>query len=309
MIPVHPSNAFAVPARPPVDDGWTVIWTRGQGCSHLADILATGEARRADGDLKGACLAAKADLLVTSSLSTFDLVPVVVPESVDLDRVASVVAAASGGPHTSLAARVAQRISTVMGIPGSVVSVSQDEDADVGAMETLERVGEAAPRLERRLLRAGSAGALVSELEAHTLLVLGAPGGSWLQRQFFGPGKKIRSAAPNGVVVVKDAPARCFQRMDTDPVAFGPGMRVGDALKVLHIPAVPVLDEGRLLGIVRREALGAAEPTATVAEVMMDPVFVYVDDPIGDVRDLSEFLDGSPVPVVDHQGVCLGSIA
>ena len=69
-----------------------------------------------------------------------------------------------------------------------------------------------------------------------------------------------------------------------------------------------MLDAGRLLGIVRREGLDQAAPGATVADVMEDPVFVYADDPLDDVAELVAFLDGARVPVIDGEGLLVGSI-
>jgi hypothetical protein len=289
-------------------DGWTVVWTRGRGCAELAGILDTGVPRHVEDDPRTACIAARADLMVAAALTSFDLVPLVVPAAVDFNRVTGVTAAVAGGPHTSLAARVAERIARVLDASGTVVSVSRNPESDRDAIDMLEQIGDDAPMLEQRILRARSARAVVNELSESTLLVVGAPGGSWLQRQFFGPGKRLMSAAPNGVVVVRDAPARCFQEVAPAPAALGTALRVEDALQVVDSPATPVLDGGRLLGIVRRDGLDRAAPGATVGDVMDDPVFVYVDDPLDDVAELTEFLDGAPVPVIDHEGYLLGSI-
>ena len=308
MTSVHPSRDNDTHCGPQVADGWTVVWTRGQGCADLAEILAADTPRHAEGDLKAACVATRADLLVASALTSFDLVPTVVPDGVAFDRITDVVAAVAGGPHTSLAARVAQRIASVMDVPGTLVSVAGDGEDDLAAVEMLQQLGLDAPLLRQRVLHARSARAVVRELGESTLLVIGAPGGSWLQRQFFGPGKRLMSAAPNGIVVVREAPERCYRRLVDEIVALGPAMPAGEALRVVEHPASPVVDEGRLVGVVRREGLGAAEPQATVGDIADEPVFVYVDDPMDDVAELSEFLDGSPVPVVDREGRLLGWI-
>ncbi len=289
--------------------GWTVLWTRGESCAAVADVLSTGTAQRVEGDLRAACIHARADLLVSSTMSSFDLVPTIAPDVVDLDTVGSVVAAVAGGPHTDLATRVAQRMASSLGVSGCVVSVSQDDETDRQARAMLDQVGSVAPDLERWLLRANSASAVVDELEPDTLLVLGAPGGSWLQRQFFGPGKRLRKAAPNGVVVVRDAPMRCFHGAVDEAVALGTELAVVDALRVVQEPAAPVVDGGRLIGMASRRALEDADAGATVGEIMGDPVFVYIDDPLADVEELAAFLDRAPVPVVDRDGRLLGSIS
>ena len=73
--------------------------------------------------------------------------------------------------------------------------------------------------------------------------------------------------------------------------------------------AAPVVQEGKLIGVVSRRAMDKAGADATVGQVMGDPVFVYIDDPLGDVAELRAFLDRAPVPVVDRDGRLLGSIA
>ena len=308
MIPVHPSREDNLSGGQELVEGWTVVWTRGEGCADIAEILALETPRRVEGDLRAACVAARADLLVAGALTSFDLVPTVVPDAVDLPRVTDVVAAVAGGPHTALAARIAQRIASLCQVPGTLVSVSRDDDGDRSALEMLERIGSSAPLLEQRVLRARSARAVVGELGETTLLVIGAPGGSWLQRQFFGPGKQLIRTAPNGTVVVRDAPERCYRRLREDALAFGGAMPAGEALKVVEHSAAPVVEDGRLVGIIRRSALEAAGGETTVGEAMEDPVFVYVDDPVDELAHLAEFLEGSPVPVVDRDARLLGSI-
>jgi hypothetical protein len=284
-----------------------VVWTRGPGCADLAALLAAGEPIHAKGDLRSACVATGADLLVASSLTSFDLVPTVVPHHVDLERARSVVAAVAGGPHSGLAARVAGRAAAELGVPGEVVSVSPDDDGDRRAAEMLETIGAEAPDLDRRVFRAGSARAVLDGLGADTLLILGAPGGSWLQRQFFGPGKRLIGAAPDGVIVVRHAPTRCFQLMEPAE-AVGPELRVEDARRTLAVPAIPVVAGGRMIGILRLAGLGDVPGDATAGEVMEDPVEVYVDDVTDDVADLRRFLDGGPVPVVEADGRLVGWI-
>lgn len=284
-----------------------MVWTRGPGCADLAALLAADEPIHAKGDLRTACVATGADLLVASSLTSFDLVSTVVPHHVDLERARAVVAAVAGGPHSGLAARVAGRVAAELGVPGEVVSVSPDDEGDRRAAEMLEAIGAEAPDLDRRVLRAGSARAVLEGLDSDTVLVLGAPGGSWLQRQFFGPGKRLIGAAPDGVIVVRHAPVRCFQLMEPAE-AVGPELRVEDARRALAVPAIPVVADGRMIGILRLAGLADVPGDATAGEAMEDPVEVYVDDLTDDVAGLRRFLDGGPVPVVEADGRLVGWI-
>jgi len=284
-----------------------VVWTRGPGCADLAALLSADEPIHAKGDLRTACIAVGADLLVASSLTSFDLVPTVVPHHVDLGRARAVVAAVAGGPHSGLAARVAGRVAAELAIRGEVVSVSPDQEADRRAAEMLDSIGAEAPDLDRRVLRAGSARAVLDGLGSDTLLVLGAPGGSWLQRQFFGPGKRLIGAAPDGVIVVRQAPGRCFQLMEAAE-AVGPELRVEDARRTLAVPTIPVVSDGRMIGILRVGDLDDTPGDATAGEVMEDSVSVYVDDLTDDLADLHRFLDGGPIPVVRDDGRLVGWI-
>ena len=284
-----------------------MVWTRGPGCADLAALLAADEPIHAKGDLRTACVATGADLLVASSLTSFDLVSTVVPHHVDLERARGVVAAVAGGPHSGLAARVAGRVAAELGVPGEVVSVSPDDEGDRRAAEMLEAIGAEAPDLDRRVFRAGSARAVLEGLDPDTVLVLGAPGGSWLQRQFFGPGKRLIGAAPDGVIVVRHSPVRCFQLMEPAE-AVGPELRVEDARRALAVPAIPVVADGRMIGILRLAGLADVPGDATAGEAMEDPVEVYVDDLTDDVAGLRRFLDGGPVPVVEADGRLVGWI-
>jgi hypothetical protein len=307
VIPVHSLHDDSARSRSQLAGSWTVVWTRGPGCADLAAVLSDGEPVHAKGDVRSACIAAGADLLVASSLTSFDLVSTVVPHHVDLERARAVVAAVAGGPHSALAARVAGRAAAELDIPGEVVSVSPDDEGDRRAAEMLETVGAEAPELGRRLLRAGSARAVLDGLDTDTILVLGAPGGSWLQRQFFGPGKRLIGAAPDGVIVVRHSPVRCFQLMEPAE-AVGPELRVEDARRTLAVPTIPVVADGRMIGILRIAGLGDVPGDATAGAAMEDPVEVYVDDLTDDVAGLQRFLDGGPVPVVEADGRLVGWI-
>lgn len=287
--------------------GWSVVWTRGEGCPDLAGLLAGGDARRAGPDLRASCVEARADILVGRKLTSFDLVSMAVPYGFDPPRVESVVAAVAGGPHSLLAARVARRLSAALDVPASLVAASPEEAADLAAEEALERAAALIPITERRVLRAANPGAAVRALPPGSLLVLGAPGGTWWQRQFTGPGRQLRLGAPAGAVVVRRAPRRCFHYME-EPAAMGVQMPAGEALRLAGTTLVPVAEEGRLVGLVRHRALRAADPATPLGRIMEAPAFALAEDPLDVVGGLSTFLDGGPVPVVDASGRLCGMV-
>ena len=291
---------FLPGARP-----WSVVWTRGKGCPELAALLGEGRERRAGPDLAATCVEARADLLIARRLASFDLVPLAVPHDFDPRAVGEVVAAVAGGPHSLLAARVAERLGGALGVPTSLLAASPDERKDDAAEVALQRAGDLIGTRERRLVRAANPGAAVHALARGSLLVLGAPGGTWWRRQFFGPGHRLQVMAPAGAVVVRTSPRRCFQEM-TEPAAMGEQMPVGEALRVATNAIVPVADRGYLVGLVRRRALAAAPPTATLGSLMEAPVSVRLEAPLTAARALSEGLEGAPVPVVDEEGRLCG---
>lgn len=290
------------------DEGPTVIWTRGKGCASLAELIGGDGASKVGGDLATACIEARADLLVARHLSSFDLIDVAVPHHFVPGRVRSVAAAVAGGPHSSLAAGIAGRIATSLGLPGRIVIASPEAVDDKRAEVILNDIPPDDFGMARDVVRAVSARALVEGFEPGTLLVLGAPGGSWMQRQFFGPGRKLLYSASGGAVIVRSAPRRCFQAAGP-VVALGAQMRVGDAAVLLDGRSiVPVAEAGRLVGIVRVDALTDFADDATIGDVMDAPVFLHVDDPLSDSTDVSRSLSGGAVPVVDRGGHLFGEI-
>jgi CBS domain-containing protein len=183
------------------------------------------------------------------------------------------------------------------------VSASRNAAEDEAGRLYLDQVGEHVERMDRRLERVSSAGELVSRLGDTTLLVLGAPGGSWFQRQFFGPGRRLIHAAPGGIVVVRSSPRRCFQAVE-DAIAIGPLLSVVEATSLSGLPVVPVAIDGKLVGLFRSGVEGPAG--ATVEDVMEDPLFLEADDPVEASADLRSFFDGAPIPVVDRDGRLVG---
>ena len=285
-----------------------LAWTRGRGCSELVELLGASNSFRVEGDLMASCVDNGADGLVTRKLSDFDLVPAFIPYAFeDFATVGSVTAAVADGPHSELAARVAATIAEGLGVPAEVATVFRSGDEEPHARERLARLRPVVPGVKLRAVEGPSAVSLVEQLAPDALLVVGAAGGSWLQRQIYGPGHRLLVKAPSGAIVVRDAPRRCYhQASDASGVAFGPQMSAVDAGRLIAHPSVPVAQDGLLVGVVRSAAIHGADGGATVADVMEAPVSVRVDEPTDAADEIRAFLDGGPVPVVDRKGRLVG---
>lgn len=285
-----------------------VLYTRGQGCAHLARIVSDGTAKRVEGDLKSACIAERANVLVTAKAGSFDLASTVVPHSIDEDHHPPVVIGAVGtGPHSPLVASSTIRLAKGYGIDPMLVTMSADAEDDERAEAVLDEMLRSAPGAETRLVRAGHPAGLLQSLPPEGLVVLGAPGGSWWQRQFFGAGRRLIHAAPAGSVVVRAAPVRCFHAVEEIP-AFGPLMRAADAAALLADDVAAVVDDGRLIGRVSRHALLSAQPDRPIGDLAEAPISALADEPIAAITDLAERLGGAPIPVVDDENRLLGGI-
>ncbi len=290
------------------EEAVSVVWTRGAGCAELAAALSSSEPNRVQGDLRQACVDARADLLVTRRLSTsFDFVSMAVPHDYEPDRIAFVSAAVGSGPHSELAARIARRLATALGVEGEMVSAYPEPELAGGARDIVEALAPIAPDIPYRLVEAGGAAEIIETLPDRALIVLGAPGGTWLQRAFFGPGARLLHRAPAGAVVVQKAPPRVYHRM-TEPVYVSRHLQAGEALRIMEHPVVPVLDEGKLVGLVRRSALERAGKGTDVEAVMEEVRYLEIGDPLAEAENVSEGLDGSPIPVVDADMRLLGSV-
>jgi len=256
-----------------------------------------------------ACINHKLDLLVTRRLPNFDLVPIAVPHDVDLATVRRVSAAIGEGPHSHLASEIASALATNLGVPGELATVAHPNAPGEQAPERLARMGAQFPEFELRVVEAQNATTLVKSLPPQTLLVLGAPGGSWLQRQLFGPGHRMRVAAPGGAIVVRHAPRRCFHsaRAASGHVA-GPHLAAADAAHLFPGDIIPVAEAGHLIGIVRRSRLEGTPATSPIGDLMEPPVSVGAAEPTGAAEEVRKFLDGGPIPVVDDSGRVIGVI-
>ncbi len=283
-------------------------WTRGEGCQELAEALATYEAVGLSGDLRAGCIEHRLDHVVASKITSFDLVSNIAPIDVDLASVDGVVAAVADGPHSPLAVDVAASLGSALGIKATVATAYHTNEDRSVAEERLERLTAShRDAIATEATASDHAAALVEDLAPNTLVVIGAPGGSWFHRQLFGPGHKMVVAAPNGVVVVRSSPRRCFAAaVDPTGVAIGRHLSVAEALRHLQHATAPVVDEGTLVGLVRRSALQQADGADPVETVMEPPVSVRADEPTTAAFELASFLDHGPVPVVDADGSVIG---
>ena len=284
-----------------------MLFTRGQGCGWIADLVSDGAAARVEGDLAAACVAHRANVLVTAKASSFDLAHSLVLYSIDeAIAPAAVVGAVGTGPHSPLVAETTARIAAGLGADALLVTMATDE-SDEDAKQVLKEMTLRAPDADSQLIVADTTAAFVAALPPDGLLILGAPGGSWWQRQFFGAGRRLLHAAPAGAVVVKAVDRRCFH--DLVPLAaFSPLMGAADAAAVMEGAVAPVVDDRKIVGLVRRGATVAAPVGTKVADVMENPVFALADDRVADIAELVSHFDGSPIPVVDQEGQLLGGI-
>lgn len=285
-----------------------VIWTRGKGCHELAEALGGDEAGRVKGDVAESCINERADVLVSKKLpSGFDLVNVAVPVDFEPDRVTKVVATVAGGPHSVLAAETASALAARLGVEAEMLSAARADDEIEAATEILEQVGAHLPAINRRVVVVDGISELADDLEDGALLVLGAPGGSWLNRSRTGPGARLRRTAQAGAVIVRSAPDRVFRFMG-EPVYVSPLRLADDTLRFHTENTLAVADAGRLVGLVRREGLVRAgdEP---VASVMEEAVSVKVDETILQARELEPTFGPDPIPVTDHDEHLVGGLS
>lgn len=285
-----------------------VVWTRGRGCHELAEVLGGGQAERIQGDLAESCIGRRADLLVSKRIpSAFDLVGVAVPLDFDPEKVTKVVATVAGGPHSALAAETAARLALQLGVEAELVSAAENEDQVEHANDILDQVGAYLPGVRRRVVVVEGIADLVDDLEEGSLVVLGAPGGSWLSRSRTGPGARLRRTAQAGVVMVRSAPDRVFRFMG-EPIYVAPLRQADDTLRMHTENTLAVAERGRLVGLVRREGLVKAG-SAPVATVMEEAVSVKVDETLTRARQLEPTFGRDPIPVTDHEENLVGALS
>jgi len=290
-------------------DELSVVWTRGKGCLELAETLSDGSASRISGDLGEGCIEHRADILVSKKLpGSFDLVNVAVPVGYQPESVTSVVATVAGGPHSLLAAETAAKIGRSLGVSAEMVSVAAREESPGAARAMLERVGTMFPDLGSRVVMVDDGVSdLVDILDDGALLVIGAPGGSWLQRARFGPGARLRRTAQAGAVIVRSAPDRVFRFMG-EPVYVAPLRLSDDTLRMHNENTLAVADEGMLVGLVRRAALMRAGK-APVGTVMEEAVSVRQHETLAEAWELQPTFGADPIPVTDDEEHLVGGLS
>lgn len=285
-----------------------VVWTRGKGCHELAEALGGDQADHVKGDVSESCIDERADVLVSKKLpSGFDLVNVAVPVDFDPERVSKIVATVAGGPHSLLAAETAAALGARLGVEAEMLSAANSQEEIGAATEILDQVGAHMPMMGRRVVVVDGVSELVDNLDEGALLVLGAPGGSWINRSRTGPGARLRRTAQAGAVIVRSAPDRVFRFMG-DPVYVSPLRLADDTLRFHDENTLAVADAGRLVGLVRREGLMKAGDRP-VSSVMEEAMSVKVDETILQARELEPTFGADPIPVTDHDEHLVGGLS
>jgi hypothetical protein len=234
-------------------------------------------------------------------------VSVAVPVDFDAERVTKVVATVAGGPHSALAAETAATLAAGLGVGAEMLSAARSDAEIDSARDILDQVGAHIPGLARRVLVVEGVSELVDELDDGALLVIGAPGGSWLNRSRTGPGARLRRTAQAGAVIVRSAPDRVFRFMG-EPVYVSPLRLADDTLRIHSEGTLAVADAGRLVGLVRREGLVKAG-TSPVASVMEEALSVRLDETIAEARELEPAFGPDPIPVTDHDENLVGGLS
>jgi hypothetical protein len=111
-------------------------------------------------------------------------------------------------------------------VPLEIVSAHQDADGLGDAMRIVALYGERFPGADRRVVQAQDMNELADTAEDGALMVVGAPGGSWLRRSRFGSGARIKGAARAGAVMVKSAADRVYRFMGEPVYPPSPGVDI-----------------------------------------------------------------------------------
>lgn len=280
------------------------LHSRGPGTTELATLI-DPDTQKVGDSLPTSAVEHRAELLVARRTNAAkDLLPVAVPRDIDFDAVGGVVAAVAGGPHSELAARIASTLSARLEVPGRLVCAYQEGGGgrDVAAA-TVAQLADTVPGVDYRIVEGARVPELLEREGAGSLLVLGAPGGAFLQRQFFGPGARILARADVGAVVVAAAPPRVFQRM-TEPEWVAIHLPASEALRLHGLDPLPVVDDGVLVGVAHRVDLERAgsEP---VGSCMSEPVSVDATSDLADVDEVLATVGGGSLPVL-HQDRLVG---
>ncbi len=296
--------------RSPADEGRheRVAWTKGGSNLEVAEILGTAPLR-ITGDLDTACVDNRIELLVTKRFPRSEIVPAVVPVGFDADAIVSVAIAVGDGPHSPMAVSIGEAIARRLDVPGTVITAYAAADDYEDARYRLQRLTATATTLDATAIQTPDPRSITEHLSKETLLVHGAAGGSFIDRHFTGTGNRLTSRARGCVLVVKDAPRRCFQ-IAVDPTghAVAPELLVSDALHVMAYPFAPVVKAHRLLGIVRAHTLVHADAGATVASYVEPVDALERCEAIDGVSTVRERLGDGPIPIIDDRGYLTGVI-
>jgi CBS domain-containing protein len=302
---MHPDHCASMSDR---GDDFGVVWA-GTGQAHeLAKQLSDAPPTKAQSNLVASCIDARASLLVLSKRTSFRLCSFAIPHGFTPEGTRSIVAAIGGGPHSALAGTLADRLARSLDVPASAVCGYSTPDEISRAEAVAQNAAARLPHLDIRVVEAPGPAEMVRALPSGTLLVVGAPGGSWFQRRFFGPGARIQAKAPGGTIVVNHNPHRVYQAMQP-PIAFGPHMRAIDATELAKGADVTVAEHGALIGTVSHEALTSAAPDTELHVLVDDAVFLSAEEEIDDAIDL---LGSSPLrvlPVIDGMARLVGRVS
>ena len=218
-------------------------------------------------------------------------------------------AAVGSGPHGDLVVQIASAIGERLRIPVEAVTVVRPSEDRSEAETRLGTLSDALPGVEARVVEGDAATAVVDGMGPSALLVVGAPGGSWFQRQIHGPGHRLMVRAPAGALVVRSVDRKCFQEMGDPHGAFvGVHTPTAEVGRIAPHPVVSVVDDGRLVGVVRASELEPGEEGVTVDDIMEPGISLLVDEPFEAADELADFFEGGPIPVTDADGRLVGIV-
>lgn len=93
-----------------------------------------------------------------------------------------------------------------------------------------------------------------------------------------------------------------------EPVYVAPLRQADDTLRFHAENTLAVADEGRLIGLVRRQRLLDAGGDS-VESVMEEAVSVRVDETISEAWELEPTFGEDPIPVTDHEEHLVGGLS
>jgi hypothetical protein len=295
-------------SQPEEDRHDRVAWTKGGSNREVAEILGT-DPIRITGDLDTACIDSRIELLVTKRFPRSEVVPSVVPVGFHTDAIDSVAIAVGDGPHSPLAVAIGESVARRLAVPACVITAYSTQDEYDDAQRRLGTLTVGKTELDSTAIQTSDPRSITEHLSKDTLLVHGAPGGSFLERHFTGTGNRLTSRARGCVLVVKDAPRRCFQiATDATGHAIAPELLVMDALHVMVHPFAPVVRAHELLGIVRAHTLVHADAGSPIAPFVEPEDGLERCEAIDAIASKREHLGNGPIPVVDDQGNLTGVI-